>query len=141
MLVRNFQIASLLSISITAGGCSNGLPLVPISGTITFDGEECPSDGRILFKPVEVEAGLPERAGTGQFQRDGRFTVTSYEPSDGLLPGRYSVEITCLGGMPDFSKPNPLQDASLIAPDYKPQELVVVRSTPQDLTYDVPLKQ
>lgn len=134
-------LATAVVFAAISTGCNNGLPLVPISGKITFDEGECPSDGRILFKPIEIEAGLPARAGTGQFQRDGHFVVTSFEPGDGLLPGRYSVEITCLGGMPDFSKPNPLENASLIASGYTPAELIVVRGVSQNLKYDVPLKK
>lgn len=122
-------------------GCDSGLPMQRVSGLIKFDGGRCPSDGRITFKPMESPEGLPDKVGTAQFQKDGKFSVTTFEKDDGLLPGRYRVEIMCLKNLPNFADPLAYEKASFIAPGYEPEELFVKKGEAQtNLVYDVPLR-
>ncbi len=95
--VRDFRWLILLaSLSLIATGCSdNGLEMIPVSGTVTFDGGECPAEGSLYFIPVEPPPGIPMRPGTGDFDRDGAYAVKSFKPGDGLLPGKYQVRIEC----------------------------------------------
>ncbi len=133
------KFAGLALLLIAAAGCGgNGLPIVDVEGKVTFDGGECPSDGRILFKPIELNEGLPNRVGTAHFKTDGQFDVTTFDAGDGLMPGRYRVEITCISGLPDFSKPDPLGAVSYIKAGYQPEELVVEAGKSLKLTYDLP---
>lgn len=125
------------------GGCSDsGLPIVPVNGKITFAGGQCPAAGSISFIPVEVEPGLPRRPGSATFLQDGAFAVTSFQEGDGLLPGKYSVSITCLSGMPDPRKPDPWDAVSYVPKDFKIADVQVARdSDPIELAFDVPPKQ
>jgi len=127
-----------------AGGCGSGnkLPLVPVGGKVTFAGGACPAAGTVTFTPIEVDAGLPRRPGSGTFYNDGAFVVTSFKKGDGLVPGRYKVTISCNSGLPDPRSPDPLGDVGYIAKDYQPPELIVVAdSEPVELIFDVTPKQ
>src|SRR3990170_6421261 len=81
-------------------GCvgGNDLPLVPVSGRVTFDGKSCPKSGTILFVqvPGTGKSGLPTPPARATFGVDGRFEATSFQKGDGLLPGTYQVSISCL---------------------------------------------
>jgi hypothetical protein len=125
-------------------GCraSHDLPLVPVSGRITFAGGPCPASGNVTFTPVDVDAGLPRRPGSATFHTDGEFAITTFRDGDGLLPGRYEVSITCFSGLPDPRSPDPWGDVSYVPSDYKPPQLVVAAgSDPIVVSYDVPEKK
>ncbi len=121
-------------------GCGgSGLPIVPVEGRVTFDGGPCPTHGMVCFAPIEPAKGLPKRPGTGKFDTDGKFTVTTLRPGDGLIPGRYRVRIDCLKGPIDPFNP---KVASHVADDYEWPELTIERDArePVVVDYDVPGK-
>ena len=79
-----------------AAGCGSGLPqTVEGAGLVTFDGQPPPAAGSILFLPVEPAEGFPLRPGSGAFSTDGKFQAQTFEPGDGLMPGKYLVSIEC----------------------------------------------
>jgi hypothetical protein len=124
-------------------GCGGELlPLVPVSGVVTFDGGECPGPGNVTFQPLEVAAGLPNRPASGKFDRDGRYSVTSFQPGDGLLPGRYQVAVTCYSGLPNPKSRDPFGDVNHVPEDFRPDDLVVeAGSSPVQLDLNVPPKK
>jgi hypothetical protein len=130
--------------ALAAQGCSGGnqLPLVPVSGRVTFAGGPCPAAGNVTFVPVEGTPGLPRRPGAAKFETDGEFTVTSFAEGDGLLPGKYRVSITCYSGLPDPTSPDPFGDVSYVPNGFELPELIVqAESEPVELTYNVPPKR
>jgi hypothetical protein len=120
-----------------ATGCQDSkYPLVPVGGTVTFDGGKCPKSGSVTFQPLDIASGLPKRPATGKFETDGEYKVNAFADQEGVLPGRYRVEVTCFSGAPDLSKPNPWNDVSFIDASYRPAELVV-EDTGDAITYDI----
>ena len=86
--------ASLLQFS---SGCGDGRGArVPVSGVVTIDGEPL-QHGSITFMPIKIP-GSVTRAG-GASLKDGRFSVSSYTPNDGLLPGKYEVIVNATEAM------------------------------------------
>ncbi len=117
-------------------GSSDRPPTVPVSGKITFDGGPCPKAGAIAFSPIEVADGMPRRPGSGNFDTDGVFEVTSWEKGDGLVPGRYTMRIACWK-RPPLGDGNP--PISYVARDYRPPEVEVpLKGGPIVLDLDVP---
>jgi hypothetical protein len=121
-------------------GSGHGLPLVPVSGQVTFEGGPPPIEGSISFVKVADAGvtGLPNRPGRAPFGNDGKFEATTFQEGDGLLPGRYQVTITCVDGE---AKPGqPFEEVSFVPPDYRAEELVVeADSDAITKNYDVPL--
>ena len=77
-------------------GCGpDGPRTVPVSGTVTLDGEKVPGPGYIYFNSTTPGSGGPSRPGTAEFDATGRFTTTTYAPGDGLLPGAYALRVDC----------------------------------------------
>lgn len=71
-------------------GCGDGRPrIVPTSGVVLMDGK--PLTGHVGFVRV-VPAGA--RPATGRIDpADGRFTLTTYETSDGCVEGTHSASV------------------------------------------------
>ncbi len=98
-------------------GCGRGGPaLVAVEGTITRNGQQWPARGTLAFEPVEVAAGAPRLYGMAEFEPDGRFTVTSFRPGDGLAPGRYKVTVESWAEWPSEVSPG---KGSHVPPAYR----------------------
>jgi hypothetical protein len=117
-------------------GCGPDRPLtIPVSGQVTFVGQPPPAPGRIYFQPLDAGGGNT-RPGSAEFDVDGRFTATSYEEGDGLLPGRYRVQIDCWKTPP---REEGTPGVSHIPPGFAPGELVVdAADGEKTLSYDIP---
>jgi len=127
---------TLLVVIITAG-CGNRLPqTVPVSGRVTFDGQTPPGPGTVYFLPQEAAAGFPSRPATGDFDKEGHFKVKTFEPGDGLMPGKYTMHVECYQTPPNMEGkpvksyvPSKYQSAATsgfeleITPRMKPQQV------------------
>jgi len=116
-----------------------------VSGTITFDGGRCPAAGTIYFFPIETAQGADRHPGMGQFDVDGRFTVSSAGGADGLVPGTYRVTIECwktppMEDNPETPEVEGSEGESYVPADYRPADLIVEPGARGKLTvtYDVP---
>jgi len=132
----------LSATALLVAGCGESGPtMIPVYGKITFDGAACPAAGVVIFSPKETPEGVPKRPATGKFGKDGKFEARSYQPGDGLLPGRYRVRIECLSGLPP-PRPGGIEEVSYIAAGYEPEDLTVsADSGAVEANYDVPLKK
>ncbi|MCA9239272.1 MAG: hypothetical protein KDA37_03695, partial [Planctomycetales bacterium] len=123
-------------------GCGDsGLPTTKVTGLVTFDGAPPPKPGNISFSLVQGTGteGLPYRPGGSAFGTDGEFTVTSFEKGDGLLPGTYKVQITCLAAPPSQG---PLAQLSYVPLDWTPEDLVITSGERSiEVNYDVPMSK
>lgn len=122
-------------------GCGDGKQLVPVSGKLTYGGDEWPIPGNITFTPLsEFSAGREgvHRPGSARFGTDGKYVVGSFAQGDGLMPGTYHVSISCIDPL-DFSKPR--EELEFVPKDFKIDDLVVEAGMdPIVLNYDVPKK-
>jgi hypothetical protein len=81
------RLASLVLLAISAG-CGSGRPeMLPVTGTVTYDG-----------KPVEMASvtflAKNGRPATAETDSEGRFQLTTFEPGDGAVLGEHIVTIT-----------------------------------------------
>lgn len=132
-----------MALMLVVAGCGGGndLPIVPVSGTITFAGGPCPAEGTISFTPVSIEEGLPRRPGTAKFQTDGAFEVTSFEPGDGLIPGTYQAIINCWKAQPSSDNPSSYETNNHVPRDYRPEVVVAKDADSAEVKLDVPPKK
>lgn len=129
--------------SVLLVGCDQGLPTVPVTGQVTFNGGPPPADGTITFMPVEAKPGMPRRPGSGQFNStESGFEVTSFKPGDGLVPGRYAVNISCYTSPPTSARPETFVTNNAVPENWKPEELVIEEGSDDvEVNYDVPAKK
>ena len=79
-------------------GCSDGLNLVPVSGTVTLDG--VPLKGaNVVFRP---EQG---RLSVGTTDAEGRYTLRYTAEKAGALPGGHTVEVVTAVNDDDSADP------------------------------------
>jgi hypothetical protein len=120
-------------------GCGNDKQMVPVTGRVTYGGGEWPQAGSIGFSPTSSTDGVLARAGSAGFGKDGKFTVGSYKPGDGLLPGIYRVKVSSVDSS-DFTK-SP-EELDIVPKDFKVDDLVVEAGMdPIVLNFDVPKKE
>jgi hypothetical protein len=131
------------ALSSSIAGCSDsGLPVVPVSGTITFAGSPPPKSGTVTFTPISVDAGLPNRPGNAVFDTDGRFQVTSFKENDGLIPGTYHARVSCWMGTPNSSDPSSFDRLNYVPLGFEPSPIVVNADADDvKVTIDVPKKK
>lgn len=117
----------LLSFSLfvtTIWGCGNGRPgLVPVSGTVTLNGEPV-ADADVYFQVLEV-SGDYNRPSNGKTDAQGKFTIGTYGKEDGVPVGKYRVAVIkkVLQGNPD--------DVNWEQPDASAKPIKYIWETPQ----------
>lgn len=131
----------LLIASTALAGCGSDRPeTVRVTGRVTSGGGDWPASGMIIFTPDEPAAGLPRRPGKAFFDKQGRFTVGTFDDSDGLVPGTYHVSVFCGEPVEGMAAP----DRSYVPLQYQlpgPSGLVLeVKADSRNLTveYDIP---
>jgi hypothetical protein len=108
---RGWRFFAVMALAAIAGCGRSGPEVVPVAGKITYAGGAWPNKGSLYFTPVESAAGFPMRPGSAEFGLDGGFTVTSFKPGDGLVPGRYHVGIQCWTSPPVMGSETPVKSA------------------------------
>jgi hypothetical protein len=142
MKYRAFAIVVVLFSSALIGCGDSGLPLVPVSGTVTFAGGPPPKPGNVMFTPIAVEADLPNRPGNAMFDTDGRFQVTSFKENDGLVPGTYHARVSCWMGTPSSSDPGSFERLNYVPQNFQAPAIVVSADAGSvEVTIDVPKKK
>jgi hypothetical protein len=104
--------AALLLLACTSAGCgSERAKTASVKGTVTFRGKPVPN-GTVTFIPSG-----PGPAATGEIQKDGSFTLTTYRPGDGAVLGTHKVIVVAVEDtstrLPEERNPLP----SSIVPD------------------------
>jgi len=102
------RVALLSAIALCAGaiGCGGGSPRpVSVRGQVTFQGRPL-ERGMVTFVPTE-----PGPPATGKIEPDGQYSLSTFRPGDGALPGRYAVMVIAVGDtagrLPDEANPPP----------------------------------
>lgn len=84
-------------------GCGDpgGAPTAKVDGTVTLDGAPVPN-AMIAFNPAagSKTAGRPAQ---GKADASGKFTVFTFKPADGAMPGNYVATVEG-EGVPDKYK-------------------------------------
>jgi hypothetical protein len=91
----NRRLTALAAITIVFVGCYGGdrPKTIPIRGRVTLDGQPPGEVGKLHFTPTEAAEGYVKRPAMGGYDVDGVYTVMSWSPGDGLVPGHYTVNV------------------------------------------------
>jgi hypothetical protein len=92
------------ALPLVLSGCGKGHPgLVPVTGTVTYRGQAV-EGARVMFMAAEATSGNTPAA-NGKTDAQGRFSLMTFVPGDGAVPGNYRVLITKREEMPDPQQP------------------------------------
>src|SRR5262245_54568535 len=86
------RLTALLAL-VVAAGCGKGL--YPVEGKVAFPDGTPMKSGLVIFSPRDARAVYGLRA---EIQKDGTFQTMTFRPSDGALPGEYTVSVTTSSG-------------------------------------------
>jgi hypothetical protein len=98
-VAERYTLGPLLIIVFIASvsGCGSGARLsdmVPIRGEVLYKGKPLTEgEGTVVYMPTE--AGGEARRATGAIQPDGSFTLTTLDPGDGAMKGKYTIVVYC----------------------------------------------
>lgn len=91
-MVARAVAAGLAAVSLVLAGCGGGAgraPVFPVSGAVQSKGKGLPH-ARVTFVAQGRTDG-PALEADFLTDPNGQFTATTYQPGDGLPPGRYAV--------------------------------------------------
>ena len=92
------RLTGLLLLAFSIPGCGSGRPkTVVVTGTVTYKGDPVEDASVVFFK----DKGAPPA--TGQTDASGTFTLTTFEPNDGAVPGDYVVTVAKVESAPDIT--------------------------------------
>lgn len=77
-------------LAVLGSGCSQSPEMARVTGTVQFDDGQPVGGGTIEFETVGRK--IPVTA-TGEIGADGRFTLGTYGPNDGVLPGQHRAVV------------------------------------------------
>jgi hypothetical protein len=136
---RTLWILALLALFPLAGCGDDGVPTKRVRGTLTFKGGPPPKEGGILLTPLEAAPGLPRREARGEFDTSGKFSLTTFDKGDGIIPGKYAVKITCWRVTPTLATSD---TANYVPSSFKPVVTIDADAgEPVEITIDVPVLQ
>lgn len=99
-----WQLTACAIVPLAVVGCGRGgAGTIPVKGVVTLKGQPLP-DAVVSFYPTQG------RPANGQTNAQGEFSLSTFQSSDGALPGNYTVGITEPVEMPpegDYSIPEP----------------------------------
>ena len=91
-----------LALLLSAGCGGSGPEMIPVGGSVQFSDGTVPQGevAIVRFEPVESSdavAGAEVRKGaSGDIGPEGKFTLTTVQPGDGVILGKYKVCFTVL---------------------------------------------
>jgi hypothetical protein len=75
-------------------GCGDGLPIAPVSGTVTLDGNPLVG-ATVTTQPIAVDGNNPGSGSFGTTDSEGRFELELVQPSvKGAIIGQHRVMIS-----------------------------------------------
>jgi hypothetical protein len=88
------RLLSSLWIVVLCAGCGEGLPIAPVSGTITLDGNPL-AGATITTQPIAVEGNVAGSGSFGTTDAEGRYELELVKPAvKGAIVGEHRVMIS-----------------------------------------------
>lgn len=87
---------AIVGVLLVAGCDRPPVALVPVEGVVVFPQAGMPQAAvaKVYFEPVARGPQKIRKVATGDIGADGRFTLMTRRPGDGVIPGRYKVFFT-----------------------------------------------
>ncbi|MCI0335122.1 MAG: carboxypeptidase-like regulatory domain-containing protein [Planctomycetes bacterium] len=107
-------VTTSASILLLCAGCREGLPVAPVSGTITYRGEPL-ADANITTQPIATDSMNPGPGSFGRTDGQGRFELELVKPAiKGAIIGEHRVMISPAGGDTTHDQPQRSADGKSV---------------------------
>jgi hypothetical protein len=130
-----------LTLAVAAAGCGVTSRTSPVSGVVLLDGKP------LIGASIHFVAQGTGRDATGETNKNGQFTMSTFEPRDGVVSGTYKVVISPPTGAADtaqYASAEEAMAAASKAPAKKPAGPAFpekyTRPDQTPLTQEVPAK-
>lgn len=138
----------LAAVVVTAAVGCDSKGLVAVEGRVTFAEGRPPGPGHLFFVPREMSLDATRDhggplPGTAVFLEDGGFRAGTFTQGDGLRPCTYEVRLDCSASPAGSAVDPKSHDAparQLVPSEFRPPELVVPRSGPRPVRYDLDVR-
>lgn len=94
MTPRRMIAIPILAVCLTGAGCGESwkAKTYPAAGRVTVNGA-APEGARVHLHPISRQVDQRNSSPWGVVQKDGTFTLSTYETGDGAPPGDYKVTL------------------------------------------------
>ncbi len=101
---RDFNLTVML-VAATAMicGCQPRPDMAPVEGKVLYNDQPL-HFGIVMFQPTQGQIAQ------GIIQSDGTFSLSTFQPGDGAVPGTYNISVLCYEAH-DPNGPGPKEDA------------------------------
>jgi len=103
-----------LMLALCLAGCGGSQKTTPVSGVVLLDGKPL-AGASIKFEPQGKG-----RDATGETDQNGQFTMSTFQPRDGMVAGEYKVVISPPLGTADTTRHASAEEAMAAASKTKP---------------------
>lgn len=107
--MRDGSVAALLAVCLGGCGANDGTQPIRAGGVVTYQGKPLPN-AEVVFAPEDQG-----RVANATTDSEGRFSLGTYRPGDGALPGKHRVTIIA---REPAKQPPPGSPAALMPEDY-----------------------
>lgn len=94
------SIATAMMVIFAGCGGSDKPATTPVSGVVTFDGQPLTEGTISFFSMTESGKGVVNRPAIGILGAEGKYTLSTFAPGDGAIPGEYQVVVVSDSGVP-----------------------------------------
>ena len=114
-LIRSAGLAAASAFLCLAGCGESAGPVdrertVPVTGTVTYNGTPVADASVSLVPETPVGEAASKKGAFGKTDASGKFTLTTFEPGDGAVPGNYKVTVRKYEGETSTAAPQESDD-------------------------------
>jgi hypothetical protein len=111
MRICTWLVLTATACALAGCGPGNGLTMGRVSGLVTYKGQPVEM-GEVLFLP-DSEKGNSGVPSMGPIGKDGRYTMSTHDPDDGVIVGHHKVGIRALDAVPVGTDEAPQPDPAV----------------------------
>lgn len=134
--MARWRAVVIVSVLLMAGCDRPPAALVPVEGVVVFKQGGVPQAAvaKVHFDPVADGPQRIRKVASGDIGSDGRFTLMTRRPGDGVIPGRYKVFFTV---EKTFAGRESLVPARYAAAESTPFEVTVDSSANEPFRFEI----
>ena len=123
--------AGLLAFAVLGCGGSGDPKPIAVKGKVVFDGKAV-KNATVRYAPLDPQHG---RIASAETDDQGEFEMSTFQPGDGVLPGKYRISVTAYV-IPDDATPEQIEKGYFSEPAIPEKYFNVEKSGLEDAVDD-----